>query len=291
MGLGTAQLGDLYRPLTAQDCVDIVDTAWSEGIRYFDTAPLYGFGLAERRLGDALRTYPRSEYTLSSKVGRILTDREAEPHFRWDFSAEGVRASLDTSLYRLGTTHIDLVLIHDPQEHLDWALNEALPALEALRDNGEVGAIGVGSGSIEALVAFAETGCVDALMVAGRYTLLEHPAAERLLPLCDANGISVINVGVFNSGLLAADEPRRDSHYEYQAVPHEQLARARELAVAAGLFDTTLPQAALAFAAAPVAVASVVVGAESADQVARNAELFQSRQRAASMLQHLRETS
>ena len=158
MGLGTAQLGDLYRPLTAQDCVDIVDAAWNEGIRYFDTAPFYGFGLAERRLGDALRTYPRSEYTLSSKVGRILTGREAEPRFRWDFSAEGVRASLDTSLHRLGTTHIDLVLIHDPQEHLDWALNEALPALEALRDNGEVGAIGVGSGSVEALVAFAETG-------------------------------------------------------------------------------------------------------------------------------------
>jgi D-threo-aldose 1-dehydrogenase len=169
-------------------------------------------------------------------------------------------------------------------------VNEALPALEALREEGIVRAIGVGSGALEALLAFAETGRVDALMIAGRYTLLEQPAAERLLPLCDENGISVINAGVFNSGLLATDQPQSDGHYEYRAVPAEQLAHAQNLAATARRFHTTLPQAALSFAAAPSVVASVVVGAESAEHVDRNLALFSKRDRAAAMLEHLQKS-
>ena len=286
LGLGTAQLGDLYRPSSLDEARRIVEAAWRGGIRYFDTAPFYGLGLAETRLGHALVDYERSEFAISSKVGRVLTDGEGAG-FRWDFSAQGVRESLTASLDRLGTGYVDIALIHDPQGHLDWAMEEALPALEDLKREGIVRAIGVGSGVVDALIAFAETQRVDALMIAGRYTLLEQPAAERLMPLCVERGVSVLNAGVFNSGLLAVDDPGADSHYEYAAAAAEQIARAHELAGIAHRFDTTLPQAALAFAALAPRVASVVVGAESPEQVTRNVTLYDDREKAAPMLDYL----
>ncbi len=290
LGLGTAQLGDLFQPFSVEVAREVVEAAWAGGIRYFDTAPYYGLGLAEGRLGRALEGFERSEFVLSSKVGRVLTDTE-DAGFRWDYSAQGVRESLYGSLDRLGTEHLDIALIHDPQGRVDGAIDEALPALEELKREGVVRAIGVGSGVLDALIPFAETGRVDVLMVAGRYTLLEQPAAERLLPLCDTNGISVLNAGVFNTGLLAADDPGPDARYEYVAVPPESLTRARALAATARRFGTTLPQAALAFAAAPPSVASVVVGADAAEQVTRNIRLFRDRQAAASLLEHLKENA
>jgi D-threo-aldose 1-dehydrogenase len=288
LGLGTAQLGDLYRRSSDREACEIVDAAWEAGIRYFDTAPYYGLGLAERRLGHAIRGYARSEFVLSSKVGRVLSEDDPTG-YRWDYSARGVRESLEQSLDRLGTTHVDIALIHDPQGRLDRALEEALPALEELKHDGVIGAIGVGSGVLDAHLPFAETGRVDVLMVAGRYTLLEQPAADRLFPLCEVKGISVLNAGVFNSGLLAADNPGPGSRYEYVEAPSESFARARELAALARRHGTSLPQAALAFAAAPSCVASVVVGADSADQVTRNADLFRTRSAAVGMLEHLQE--
>ncbi|BCB77347.1 hypothetical protein Pflav_037570 [Phytohabitans flavus] len=185
----------------------------------------------------------------------------------------GVRRSLDESLARLGLDWVDLVLIHDPEDHLAAAVDEAYPALADLRSQGVVRAIGVGSKSGEALHRFARDTDVDFVMIAGRYTLLEQPALDTLLPECERRGVRAILAGVFNSGLLAEDRPHEGLPYEYGAAPSTVLDRARALAAACARHGTSLPGAAIAFAAAHPAVASVVVGAQDADQVRRNAAL------------------
>jgi D-threo-aldose 1-dehydrogenase len=274
LGLGTAQLGDLYGTLDTSTTTAIVDAAWDSGIRYFDTAPHYGLGLAEDRLGQALRGRPRDDYVISTKVGRLIVpdDRTQEPTRRWDFSPSGVRRSLDESLERLQLQRIDIVLIHDPQEHMREALDEAYPALDQLRREGVVGAIGVGSGTLTALEAFAAETEIDVIMMAGRYTMLEQPATARLIPLCQQRGISILNAGVFNTGLLARAEPEPNGRYEYQIATTELFERARVLAAEAKAHGVTLPEAALKFAARPSVVVSVVVGADSQGQVGDNVE-------------------
>jgi D-threo-aldose 1-dehydrogenase len=276
MGLGTAQLGDLYEALDQDRATSIVDAAWNAGIRYFDTAPHYGLGLAEKRLGVALAPYRRHDYVVSSKVGRIVAPgSDGTPRRRWDFSASGIRRSIDDSLTRLGLDRIDIALIHDPQGHLFEALNYAYPALAKLRADGVVGAIGVGSGDLGALGAFARETDIDAAMIAGRYTLLEQPALEEVIPACIEAGISVLNAGVFNSGLLGATNPSADSKYEYAAVPPELLERARRLADVARNGGSTLPQAALRFAGRDPVVSSVVVGADGPEQLRQNVAMFE----------------
>jgi D-threo-aldose 1-dehydrogenase len=274
LGLGTAQLGDLYDAMTQDRATAIVDAAWDAGIRYFDTAPHYGLGLAEKRLGVALRSRPRSEYVLSSKVGRLLRiGADGELTRQWDFTEDGIRRSIEESLERLGLDRLDIALLHDPQERLADALDSGLPALVRLRDEGVVDAIGVGTGDMGALRAFATRGELDAMMIAGRYTLLEQPALAEVVPAARAAGISVLNVGVFNSGMLAQDHPDPDARYEYAAAPRELLARARRLADLAIAAGTTLPQAALAYAARDPLVASVVVGADDAEQIRANVRM------------------
>ncbi|HCT76327.1 MAG TPA: aldo/keto reductase [Micromonosporaceae bacterium] len=289
LGFGAASIGNLYRHVSDEQAASTVDAAWQAGIRYFDTAPHYGIGLSERRLGKGLSAYPRDSYTLSTKVGRILVpdasgaDRSdldngfdvAATHRRvWDFSADGVRRSLETSLDRLGLDRVDIVLIHDPDESPDPAagVRDAYPALDELRRQGTVGAIGVGSKDPGVLASFAEETDVDVLMIAGRYTLLEQPALDHTLPTCERRGISVLNVGVFNSGLLAVPMPDESRTYEYGAVPAEMLRRARAIAEICDRYRTTLPQAAIAFAAAHPAVASVVIGAGKPDHIQRSAQ-------------------
>ncbi|AVT28307.1 MULTISPECIES: aldo/keto reductase [unclassified Plantactinospora] len=287
LGLGCAPIGNLYTAVGEAEALATVAAAWESGIRYFDTAPHYGLGLSERRLGDALRTLPRAEYTVSSKVGRLLVpdrsgagrrddegfDVPADHRRLWDFSADGVRRSLEASLVRLGLDRIDLVLIHDPEDHRTQALEQGYPALHELRAQGVVGAIGVGSKQWQVLHRFAAETDVDAVMVAGRYTLLEQPALDTLLPECERRGVSVLNAGVFNSGLLAVERPHAGLPYDYADAPAEILDRARAIATLCAAHGTTLPAAALAFAAAHPAVASVVVGAHNPDQVRRNAAL------------------
>ncbi|MFZ4895425.1 aldo/keto reductase [Plantibacter sp. Mn2098] len=271
IGLGTAQLGDLYDTLDQDRSTALVDAAWQAGIRYFDTAPHYGVGLAERRLGVALAGRPRDEYTLSSKVGRLLVpDAHGDPVRQWDFSADGVRRSIDASLTRLGLDRIDIALIHDPEDHLEQAVGEAYPALERLREEGVIRAVGVGTGNMDVLSVFADRTDVDALMVAGRLTLLDHPALAGIVPVCEERGISILNAGIFNSGLLANEHPDAASRYEYAAVPPELLARARSLASFAAAFGTTLPEAAMGFAALPSPVASLVIGADTPEQLLTN---------------------
>ncbi|QLQ36535.1 aldo/keto reductase [Micromonospora robiginosa] len=284
VGFGAAGIGNLYRGVTDDDARGAVDAAWGAGIRYFDTAPHYGLGLSERRLGAALAGRPRAEFSVSTKVGRILVpspdtadrrddaagfDVPADHVRRWDFSADGVRRSLESSLDRLGLDRVDVALIHDPDDHWRQAVEQAYPALHELRAQGVVGAIGVGMNQWQMLERFVSDTDVDTVMLAGRYTLLDQSAARTLLPRCRERGVGVLAAGVFNSGVLATETPGRT--YDYGPIPQPLYDRALRIAEVCRAHGVTLPQAAIAFVARHPAVATVVLGAKSPAQVRRNA--------------------
>jgi D-threo-aldose 1-dehydrogenase len=288
LGFGCANLGNLYRAMSDEDAHAVLDAAWNAGIRHFDTAPHYGLGLSERRLGAFLAGKPRAEYVLSTKVGRLLrptrerVDRRDDAHgfvvpatFErvWDSSRDGIRRSLDESLGRLGLDRVDVLYLHDPDQadtDLDRALSTGLPALAGLREAGVVRAVGVGSTSTTALLAAARTGLADLLMVAGRYTLLEQPAGAELLPECRARDIGVVIAGVFNSGLLATATPQPGAHYDYAAAQPEVLEQARQLGKACARHGVQLPVAALQFPLREPAVRAVVLGGSRPEQVVEN---------------------
>ncbi|MFF1699650.1 aldo/keto reductase [Streptomyces sp. NPDC058257] len=291
LSFGAAGLGNLYTPITDEEAVAALDAAWDEGIRYFDTAPHYGIGLSERRLGEALRARPRETYTLSTKAGRLLEERlpEAVPgpvadgldhgfavpatHRRvWDFSADGIRRSLEASLTRLGLDRVDIVYLHDPDDHAEQAFREGYPALERLRSEGVIGAIGAGMNQTAMLTRFVRDTDVDAVLCAGRYTLLDQSALTDLLPAAQERGRAVVIGGVFNSGLLA--DPRPGATYDYTTAPRALLDRARHLKAMAERHGTTLRAAALAFPLAHPAVATVLVGARSPYEVRDAAAQF-----------------
>ncbi|MEV6195490.1 aldo/keto reductase [Streptomyces sp. NPDC051920] len=285
LSFGAAGIGNLYTEVTDEQAYEAVGAAWTSGIRYFDTAPHYGLGLSERRLGAALRGLPRDQYTVSTKVGRLLASADgggddradgfAVPatHRRvWDFSADGVRRSLDASLERLGLDRVDVVYLHDPDDHEEQAFHEGFPALAELRSQGVVRAIGVGMNQTRMLTRFVRETDVDVVLCAGRYTLLDHDALTGLLPAAQARGTSVVIGGAFNSGLLA--DPRPGATYNYAAAPGALLERALRLKEIAGRHGTTLRAAALAFPAAHPAVVSVLAGARSAAEVRDCAERF-----------------
>ncbi|OIH97868.1 aldo/keto reductase [Curtobacterium sp. MCBA15_001] len=280
---GGAGIGNLLREVTDDQARATVDAAWEVGVRGFDTAPHYGVGLSERRLGDALAGRPRGEYAISTKVGRRLVPGPGDgvdddgfavpndPVRQWDPTADGVRRSLDESLGRLGLDHVDIAYLHDPDVYdLSAGLTQALPALAALRDEGVVRAVGVGSNSVAALTDAVATGLCDVVMLAGRYTLLEQPAAE-LVARCADLGVDVVAVGVYNSGLLSRPLPAADTTYDYAPAPAQLVERARALAAVCSRHGVTLPEAALAFPRRAPAVRAVAVGAQSAEQVRENA--------------------
>ncbi len=288
LGYGAANVGNLFRELSDDDAWAVLDAAWESGIRYYDTAPHYGLGLSERRLGAFLQTKPRDEYVLSTKVGRLLRpnpryagglDTANDFHVPddlqrvWDFSADGIRTSLDESRERLGIERIDLLYLHDPERHdLDLALAEGFPAMQQLRADGEVTAIGIGSMVSEALATAVRSADLDLIMVAGRYTLLEQPAAADVLPACRENGTGIVAASVFNSGLLAASEPRRDGRYEYGQLPDELWDRLVRIAAVCADHDVPLPAAAIRFPLQAGEVRSVVVGGSRPAQLRQNAE-------------------
>jgi D-threo-aldose 1-dehydrogenase len=283
ISLGCAQLGNLYTAITDDEACATVDAAWEQGIRYFDTAPHYGLGLSELRLGAALAGRPRDDYVLSTKVGRLLEPR-SDPYGRddegfavpathrrvWDFSREGVLRSLEASLERLGLDRVDIVYLHDPDDHHAEALGTAYPALEELRAQGTVSAVGAGMNQTTMLADFARHTDMDVLMLAGRYTLLEQGALDELLPVCEQRGTAVVAAGVFNSGLLARCTPADDARHNYADAPQELIARARDIATICQRHETSLPATALAFPLAHPAVISVCVGARSPEQIERN---------------------
>ncbi|MFI6091204.1 aldo/keto reductase [Streptomyces sp. NPDC051218] len=279
LSFGAAALGNLYAPITDEEAAGAIDAAWDAGIRYFDTAPHYGIGLSERRLGEAMRARPRETYTLSTKAGRLLEPVEAPEgddlahgfavpatHRRvWDFSADGIRRSLEASLTRLGLDHVDIVYLHDPDDHAEQAFREGYPALERLRSEGVVGAIGVGMNQTAMLTRFVRETDVDAVLCAGRYTLLDQSALADLLPAAHEHGTAVVIGGVFNSGLLA--DPRPGATYDYTTAPRALVDRALRLKATAERHGTTLRAAALAFPLAHPAVTTVLVGARSPYEV------------------------
>ena len=290
LGYGAANLGNLFRALTDDEAWAVLDAAWESGIRLYDTAPHYGLGLSERRLGAFLQTKPRDEYVLSTKAGRLLrpnpghlaggldTDNDFfvpdDLQRVWGFSDAGIRASLDESRERLGIERIDILYLHDPERHdLELALAEAFPALEALRAEGQVGRIGIGSMTAGALTAAVRSADLDTIMVAGRYTLLEQPAAADVIPACAERGTDVVAASIFNSGLLAQSEPRRDGRYEYGALPEELWQRLTRIADICRAHGVPLPAAAIQYPLQAPVVTSVVVGGSRPEQLRQNAEL------------------
>jgi D-threo-aldose 1-dehydrogenase len=285
VGLGSAPLGNLLGEVHEADAFAAIDAAWDEGWRYFDTAPHYGLGLAEERLGLGLKARPRDEYVLSSKVGRIIysadtaaTDDEGfnvstTRRRRWDFSRDGVLQSIEDSLRRIGTDRLDVVYVHDPDDHYEEAVATAFPTLIELREQGVIGAIGSGMNQAAMLTRFVQEIDLDVIMLAGRYSLIDPDGLDDVLPACVQNDVQVVAVGIFNSGLLSQPRPAAGATYNYEPAAQALLDKANKIADVCESHGTTLPAAALAFPLAHQAVAGIAVGCRTADEVHTNAAL------------------
>jgi D-threo-aldose 1-dehydrogenase len=285
---GGAAIGNLYRAVGDADADGAVAAALAAGVRHFDTAPHYGLGLSERRLGRALAGQPRADLVLSTKVGRRLVpdpagagrrddegfDVPADLRRVRDYSRDGVLRSLEASLDRLRTDRVDMVFVHDPDDHYRAALDHALPALTRLRDEGVIGGVGVGMNQWRMLGRFVEHADLDVILLAGRYTLLDQSAVDELLPACVRRGVAVVAAGVFNSGILATDRPAADAHYDYLPAGAALVDRANRIADVCQRHGCTLPQAAVWFPLAHPAISTVCLGVRSAAEVRRNADLL-----------------
>lgn len=288
IGLGAAQLGNLYRETTDAEVEEGVAAAWDAGVRYFDTAPHYGLGLSERRLGEQLRTHPRKEYVISSKVGKLLVpnpggeDRMDDQGFavpaitkrQWDFSRDGIMRSVEASLARTGLDYLDVLYLHDPDDHFEQASTEGIGALIELRDQGVVKAVGAGMNAAAPLAELIRRADVDLVMCAGRFTLIDDEALADLLPTALERKVGIVVAGVYNSGLLGRNRPSPDATFDYEPVPPAILERANRVADACEAHGVTLPEAAIAYVLRHPAVVSVVVGARGGDQVRSNIERY-----------------
>lgn len=283
LGLGTAPIGNLYHPVSEEAATATVRAAYERGLRLFDTAPLYGHGLAEQRLGAALGDLPR-DVTVATKVGRLLRDGEASPQGEgsiyvdtppvspvFDFSRDGVLRSVEESLVRLGMDKVDILHIHDPDEHHDHALDEAFPALAELRSQGVIKAVSAGMNQADMLARFAREADFDCFLVAGRYSLLDQSALAELLPVCADRHIAVIVGGVYDSGILANPEP--GATYDYKPAEEARLDRARRLAEVCGHHGVPLKAAAIQFPYGHPAVTAVVIGARSVADIEENVDM------------------
>jgi D-threo-aldose 1-dehydrogenase len=281
IGFGSAPIGNLYSETSDEVALSAIDAAWDAGVRYFDTAPHYGLGLAERRLGRALSCRPRSELVVSTKVGRLLVPNPAPTGSDLaaggfavadrltrvrDYSADGVRRSIQASLERMGMDRFYIVLVHDPDDYVEQAISDAIPALIGLREQGVIGAVGVGMNQEQAPLRMVRETDLDVVMLAGRWTLADR-SGEQLMDQCHHRGVSVLAAAPYNSGLLAQDWPRDGTYFNYAAAPADMLAHARALALLAARHGVTLPQLAMQFPARHPATAAVVVGMRSAVHV------------------------
>lgn len=324
LGLGTVPIGGLYQPVPAADAEALIGRSFELGIRLFDTAPQYGSGLAETRLGQVLPTFPRDEIVVATKVGRLLRpvsfaaktrrvlaesirsgdvrriagdaakvirrlapggasvhvqlgepfDRgqsALESHF--DFSYDGVMRSVDESLARLRLERVDMLYIHDPDHDHDAALEGAFKALDRLRADGTVRAIGVGMNQTEMLARFAREAPFDCLLAAGRYTLLDQSALDELIPECRQRGISLVVGGIYNSGILA--DPRPDAMFNYGPAPTPVLEKARKIQSVCARHGVPLMAAAIQFPLGNPVVATVLTGVRSVAEIEQNVAMFQ----------------
>lgn len=292
LGMGCAQMGGLYSPTSDSEARDAVDAAWELGVRYFDTAPYYGFTLSEHRLGAALRARPRDQFIVSSKVGRLMKPdasvRPGEsgwaeplpfrPHF--DYSYGAIMRSHEESLQRLGMNRIDILFVHDIGRVTHGDLHQhywdqltaggGFRALEQLRSSGQVGAIGLGVNEWEVVHAAMQECALDCTLLAGRYTLLEQTSLSPLLEACARQGNAIVLGGPFNSGILAGSRM-----FNYAEAPPEVLAKAAAIDAVCRQFDVPLAAAALQFPMAHPAVASCIPGARDLTQLRQNAAWFE----------------
>jgi D-threo-aldose 1-dehydrogenase len=290
LGFGATAIGGMYEEVSDAQAHATVDAAWNQGIRLYDAAPQYGLGLGEMRLGAALARRARGEYVLSTKVGRLLRG-DAPPNpddfgpdglpfdkgtpavsTVYDYSRDGVLASIEESLERLGKDRLDIVYVHDPDNYVAEALAGAFPALMELRDQGVISAVGAGMNQTGALEIFARETDPDIFLLAGRYTLLEQGALDTFLPLCAQRGIAVIAGGVYNSGLLA--DPNPGTHYNYLPAPGPLIGRAQQLQAVCARHGVPLKAAAIQFPVAHPAVTAVLTGARRDTELTENIALF-----------------
>ncbi len=310
LGIGTNPLGGLHAEIPHAVARSTVETAWRSGVRYYDVAPVYGYGYAERVVGEVLSEHPRDEYLLTTKVGRLLLadgppDREdtmvlwegeqlyrgtdpVKPYF--DYSYDGVMRSLDSSRERMGIDRFDALHIHDPDLYPDEALDGAYRALMELKAAGEIGAVGVGVNQWQILVDFATRADFDAFLLAGRYTLLDQSALPELLPLCEQKGISIIAGGVYNSGILSHPDPgsiggvssgadaigtwKDNVTYNYVPAGQEIIDRAAALKTVCDRYGVPLMAAAIQFPMHHPAVATVLTGPRAPEHVVVNSEML-----------------
>jgi D-threo-aldose 1-dehydrogenase len=281
LGLGAAPLAGLFAPVSDEAARSTLAAAFDAGISLFDTAPHYGAGLSEERVGAYLSTRPRDEFVLCTKTGRLLVDTDedvegaegfyATPRRRRvrDYSAAGIRRSIEESLVRLGLDRIDIALIHDPDDYGDVAFGESVAALVDLRRAGVVRAIGAGMNQVEMLERFVVETDIDCILVAGRYSLLENSAAARLFPACLEHHVAVFVGGVYKSGILA--DPRPGTTVDYGPAPAETIEHVQAIRAVCERHGVALPAAALHYVLAHPAVTAAVVGARSAREVEENA--------------------
>jgi D-threo-aldose 1-dehydrogenase len=287
LGMGGAPLGNMFSRIAEDVAHDAIQAAWDADIRHFDTAPHYGAGLSEHRIGAALRHCPREEYTLSTKVGRLLEPADSVPEMdnnfegglsfkrKLDYSYDGTMRSIEASLHRLGLPRIDIAYIHDCgedwlgpswREQFDIAMKGAAKALTRLREEKVIHAWGLGVNVVEPCLLALEQSDPDLFLVAGRYTLLDHTALPALLPACEARDVMVVVGGPYNSGLLAGG-----TTFNYETAPQEVATRARAIGQVCARYGVDLKAAALQFVVAHPAVAAAIPGPRDAEQVRQNA--------------------
>jgi len=288
VGLGGGPLGNLYRVVPEKQALATVEEALRLGLDHIDTAPLYGAGTSEERIGAALERHERREYTLSTKVGRVLVPtREPAPDSSYwagrpkfavvfDFSEDGIRRSLEGSKKRLRTDRFDLLFLHDCDEYMEDALRHSYPLLLKMKEKNEVAAIGAGLNSYETALKLARRRRFDCFLLAGRYTLLEQGALDEFLPFCHDSKIGVIIGGAFNSGILASG-PTKGAKYNYADAPLDVLERARKVKEVCDVYGVKLHAAALQFILANPSVTSVVVGCRSPEEVESNSQAVDER--------------
>jgi D-threo-aldose 1-dehydrogenase len=284
LGLGGAALGNMYEAVSDEQANSTIQKALQLGIRHVDTAPEYGVSLSESRVGRAIRDFPKNVLTISTKVGRLLRKRRSE-NSQWidapplesyfDFSKKGVLESYKNSLERLGTKRADILFIHDPDDDLEEAANQSFPALDELRTQGDVTAIGAGMNDWEKELWLAKSCKLDCFLLAGRYTLLEQGALEEFLPYCEKQGISIIIGGPYNSGILASDLDSREAPmYNYEVAPSDILEKAKRIKRVCDRHGVPIKAAALQFVVAHPAVISTIPGSRSPDEVEENFRLM-----------------
>ncbi|KQT54098.1 pyridoxal 4-dehydrogenase [Aureimonas sp. Leaf454] len=297
VSFGGAAIGGLYRAVPREAALEVLGVAWDAGIRYYDTAPFYGFGLSERRTGDFLRDHPRDQYVLSTKVGRLLRpvpENEVPEHgyvdplpfaIDYDYSHDGILRSVEFSLARLGLNRIDIAFVHDigaythgaegNERHLRDLLDGGLKALERLKSEGTIRAYGLGVNEVEVCLNVLHEAPLDCILLAGRYSLLDRSAVADLIPLCEARGTTLVVGGVFNSGILATGAVE-GAHFDYGPASPDIVGRVERMSATAERLGVPLAAAALQFPLASSVVSTVLIGTAKASSLSRNLELLSS---------------